>query len=80
MANLAKGLFSAFSDPAAHEPRVEWALTEQDAIDVPETLPMIHGRMDHATLARMTNLGCATRQLAPQLGTSNVLLGGAATK
>lgn len=51
VANLAKGLFSAFRNPAAHEPRAEWTLTEQDALDVLGTLSMIHRRLDGATLA-----------------------------
>jgi uncharacterized protein (TIGR02391 family) len=51
IANLAKGLFSAFRNPAAHEPRVEWKLTEDDALDVLATLSMIHRRLDSATLA-----------------------------
>jgi uncharacterized protein (TIGR02391 family) len=50
VANLAKGLFSAFRNPAAHEPRMEWSLTEQDALDVLGTLSMIHRRLDTATI------------------------------
>ena len=49
VANSAKGLFSAFRNPAAHEPRIEWTLTEQDALDVLGTLSMIHRRLDTAT-------------------------------
>ncbi len=51
VANLAKGLLSAFRNPAAHEPRIEWSLTEQDVPDVLGTLSMIHRRTDHAVLA-----------------------------
>lgn len=50
VANLAKGLFSAFRNPAAHEPRIEWTLSEQDALDVLGTLSMIHRRLDVATV------------------------------
>ncbi|WP_276309372.1 TIGR02391 family protein [Cryobacterium aureum] len=49
--SLAKGLFSAFRNPVAHEPRIEWVLTEQDALDVLGTLSMIHRRLDSATHA-----------------------------
>lgn len=49
IANLAKGLFSAFRNPAAHEPRSTWTITEQDALDVLGTLSMIHRRLDAAT-------------------------------
>ncbi|MGY1820513.1 TIGR02391 family protein [Geodermatophilus sp. SYSU D00079] len=46
VANLAKGLFSAFRNPVAHEPRIHWQLTEQDALDVLGTLSLIHRRLD----------------------------------
>lgn len=51
VANLAKGLFSAFRNPAAHEPRNQWNMSEQDALDVLGTLSMIHRRLDRATLS-----------------------------
>ena len=50
VANLAKGLFSAFRNPAAHEPRLRWSLTEMDALDVLGTLSLIHRRLDQADL------------------------------
>jgi uncharacterized protein (TIGR02391 family) len=46
MAALAKGLFSAFRNPQAHEPRSAWNMTEQDALDVLATLSLIHRRLD----------------------------------
>lgn len=52
VANLAKGLFSAFRNPAAHEPRIEWNLSEQDALDVLGTLSVIHRRLDGATVTQ----------------------------
>lgn len=51
VANLAKGLFSAFRNPAAHEPRIHWLLNEQDALDVLGTLSLIHRRLDDATVS-----------------------------
>lgn len=50
IAQLAKGAFSAFRNPAGHEPRLKWSMTEQDALDVMSTLSMIHRRLDTATL------------------------------
>ncbi|UDH01744.1 TIGR02391 family protein [Rhodococcus opacus] len=50
VANLAKGLFSAFRNPVAHEPRLEWQMSEQDALDVLGTLSLIHRRIDGATV------------------------------
>jgi uncharacterized protein (TIGR02391 family) len=48
VASLARGLFSAFRNPSAHEPRVEWTMTEQDALDVLATLSLVHRRLDSA--------------------------------
>jgi uncharacterized protein (TIGR02391 family) len=50
VANLAKGLFSAFRNPVAHEPRLHWNLSEQDALDVFGTPSLIHRRVDGATI------------------------------
>lgn len=49
IANLAKGLFSAFRNPVAHEPKLYWTMSELDALDVLGTLSMIHRRLDTAT-------------------------------
>ncbi|MCJ1682341.1 TIGR02391 family protein [Rathayibacter sp. VKM Ac-2928] len=54
--NLAKGLFSAFRNPAAHEPRIEWVLTEHDALDVLGTLSLIHRRLDASEALRRSAL------------------------
>lgn len=50
VANLAKGLFSAFRNPAAHEPRLHWSINEQDALDVLGTLSLMHRRLDNASV------------------------------
>jgi hypothetical protein len=39
---MAEGVFAAFRNPAAHEPRLVWEVSEQDALDVVGTLSMIH--------------------------------------
>lgn len=49
---LAEGLFAAFRNPAAHEPRLEWSLTEQDALDVLGTVSLVHRRLDQAEILR----------------------------
>jgi uncharacterized protein (TIGR02391 family) len=46
VALLAEGVFAAFRNPAAHEPRLIWDVSEQDALDVLGTLSMIHRRLD----------------------------------
>lgn len=50
LANLAQGLFSAFRDPAAHEPELLWTMSEMDALHVLGTLSLIHRRLDAAFL------------------------------
>ncbi len=51
IALLAEGVFAAFRNPAAHEPRLIWEVPEQDALDVLGTLSMIHRRLDSARLS-----------------------------
>jgi uncharacterized protein (TIGR02391 family) len=48
VALLAEGVFAAFRNPAAHQPRLVWEVSEQDALDVLGTLSMIHRRLDAA--------------------------------
>jgi uncharacterized protein (TIGR02391 family) len=45
---LVKGLFGAFRNPTAHAPRVEWPLSEQDALDILTTVSYVHRRLDRA--------------------------------
>lgn len=52
VALLMKGIFAAFRNPAAHEPKIVWTMTEQDALDVLGTLSMVHRRLDAARLTR----------------------------
>ncbi|WP_428847474.1 TIGR02391 family protein [Mycolicibacterium cosmeticum] len=35
---LAEGVFAAFRNPAVHEPKLVWEVSEQDALDVLGTL------------------------------------------
>ena len=51
IAYLAKGVFSAFRNPSAHEPRIVWEVSERDALDVLATVSMVHRRLDTATRA-----------------------------
>ena len=32
--NIAKGLFGTFRNPTAHDPKIEWKMTEEDALDI----------------------------------------------
>jgi len=49
-AHLVKGMFGAFRNPTAHAPRVEWELSEEDALDLFSLVSYIHRRIDGATL------------------------------
>lgn len=47
--NLLKGLFGAIRNPLAHNPKVEWEMSEQDALDVFSTISLVHRKLDQAT-------------------------------
>jgi uncharacterized protein (TIGR02391 family) len=47
---FARGVVAAFRNPTAHEPKVEFALTEDDALDMLATISMVHRRLDEATV------------------------------
>jgi uncharacterized protein (TIGR02391 family) len=46
--NLVVGLFGTFRNPTAHAPRVEWAISEQDALDLLTLVSYVHRRLDVA--------------------------------
>ena len=46
IATLMKGMFSAFRNPAAHAPRVAWATSRSDALDMLTLVSMLHRRLD----------------------------------
>jgi len=46
--NLMTGVFGAFRNPAAHEPKMKWYVSEPDALDLLTTLSLIHRRLDRA--------------------------------
>lgn len=45
-ANLIKGTFGMFRNPTAHEARVNWTMTKEDAEDLLSIVSMIHKRLD----------------------------------
>jgi uncharacterized protein (TIGR02391 family) len=49
-AHFARGVVGAFRNPTAHDPKVEFALTEDDALDMLATISMVHRRLDQATM------------------------------
>ncbi len=47
-ANLLIGLFGTIRNPSAHNPKIEWPMPEQDALDILTTLSLIHRKLDAA--------------------------------
>jgi uncharacterized protein (TIGR02391 family) len=47
-ANLLIGLFGTIRNPAAHNPKVEWPMAEQDALDILTTASLVHRKLDNA--------------------------------
>lgn len=50
--NMLKGLCSMFRNPTAHEPKVEWDINEQDALDILGIISYCHRRLDKAQKIR----------------------------
>jgi uncharacterized protein (TIGR02391 family) len=46
--NLVKGLFGTFRNPTAHAPRIEWNMSEEDALDLLSLASYVHRRIDGA--------------------------------
>lgn len=46
LANLLRGVFGAFRNPTTHEPRVQWPLSEADALDALSLISFLHRRLD----------------------------------
>lgn len=46
--NLMKGMFGAFRNVTAHVPKVLWAISEQDALDLLTIASLLHRRLDAA--------------------------------
>jgi uncharacterized protein (TIGR02391 family) len=47
-ANLVRGMFGMFRNPTAHEARIHWPMTKEDAEDLLTLVSMIHRRLDKA--------------------------------
>lgn len=48
-ANLVKGAFGMFRNPTAHEARIHWTMTKDDAEDLLTIVSLIHRRLDQAS-------------------------------
>jgi uncharacterized protein (TIGR02391 family) len=47
-ANLLIGLFGTIRNPLAHNPKIEWDMSEQDALDILTMVSLIHRKLDKA--------------------------------
>ena len=47
-ANLLKGVFGTFRNVTAHAPKIQWAIEEQDALDLLTMVSYLHRRLDRA--------------------------------
>jgi uncharacterized protein (TIGR02391 family) len=47
-ANLLVGLFGTIRNPTAHAPKVEWAMSEQDGLDILTVASLVHRKLDKA--------------------------------
>ena len=45
-ANLLVGLFGTIRNPTAHNPKFEWDMSEQDALDVLTIASLVHRKLD----------------------------------
>jgi uncharacterized protein (TIGR02391 family) len=44
--NLLKGLYGTIRNPLAHDPKVDWDMTEQDALDILTVISLVHRKLD----------------------------------
>lgn len=56
IATLMKGPFSTFRNPAAHAPKVAWATSRSDALDMLSLAAMLHRRLDKADVRQTVPL------------------------
>lgn len=53
--NLLIGIVAMFRNPASHELKVEWNMSEQDALDILAMISYCHRRLDNAQKIRLEN-------------------------
>ncbi|NMG41178.1 TIGR02391 family protein [Chelativorans sp. ZYF759] len=53
-ANLVRGTFGMFRNPTAHEARIHWAMSKEDAEDLLTIVSLIHRRLDAAHMPART--------------------------
>lgn len=48
-ASLLKGLYGTIRNPLAHDPKIDWDMSEQDALDIMGMISLVHRKLDGAT-------------------------------
>ena len=48
--SLLKGLYGTIRNPLAHDPKIEWDMSEQDALDILTMISLVHRKLDGAAL------------------------------
>lgn len=48
LCNLIKGIFGLIRNSTAHEPKIKFEITEEEALDILNTISFIHKRLDKA--------------------------------
>ncbi|MGC4033237.1 MAG: TIGR02391 family protein [Tepidisphaeraceae bacterium] len=48
--SLVKGIYGTIRNPLAHNPKIEWDMTEQDALDILTMISLIHRKLDKAVV------------------------------
>lgn len=46
--NLLKGIFGTFRNTTAHSPKIEWSISEEDALDILSMISLVHRKLDKA--------------------------------
>lgn len=46
VAALLRGIFAAFRNPTAHEPKIAWFISELDALVALSTMSLLHRKLD----------------------------------
>ena len=59
-ANLLKGMFGTFRNPTGHAPKITWAISEQDALDLLSLVSYLHRRLDAAVQVPQTGASQTT--------------------
>ena len=60
--NLLKGLFGTFRNPTAHAPKIDWDMSEQDALDLFHIVSYAYRRIDNSIISDMAH-GNQQRQI-----------------